>query len=584
MCNTAVVHATDEHQLLAEICRIAVEDAGYRMAWIGRAEHDAARSVRPVTFAGNGAGFLERVRVSWADDEYGRGTAGVAIRTRRPAVARDLVAHPNFRVWRETLRQYGYSAAIAVPLELADEVYGVLLIYATEPEAFDSTEVRLLDELGGNLSHGMSALKARRERNQAMTELNQVRNELEQRVVQRTRELEARNEEMTAEIERRSRAELSLQESREKYRELVENANSIILRMDTSGRITFANEFAQRFFGYSERELVGHRASDTIVPPTESTGRNLSRMLVELISHPERFACNENENIRKNGERVWIAWTNKPILDAEGRLAGVLCIGNDITTLKRTDAELLKAKDAAESADRLKSAFLATMSHELRTPLNSIIGFTGILLQGLAGPLNEEQRKQLGMVQDSSRHLLALINDVLDISKIEAGQLTLAREPFDVTASLMQVVETLMPAARNKGLAIATDIGPNLGTLVGDRRRFEQIVMNVLGNAVKFTERGSVTLRCAARRGNLVMAVHDTGIGIPREQFKSIFRPFQQVDTGTARLHEGTGLGLSICKSLLDRMGGSIGVESTPGVGATFTVTLPLSRGSPGEA
>jgi PAS domain S-box-containing protein len=543
-CNTAVVRATDEQALLAELCRIAVEDGGHRMAWVGRAEHDEAHTVRPVTFAGVGEGFLARVRVSWGDDAYGHGTAGTAIRTRRTTVGRDLLRNPDFAVWREVFREYGYAAALAVPLRLEEEVYGVLVIYATEPDAFDSTEVSLLDALGDDISHGIGALRARKEL-----------------------------------AERRKQAEGSLHESREKYRELVENANSIILRMDTGGRVTFANEFAQRFFGYSEQELVGRPVSETIVPATESTGRDLARLLEDVAYHPDKYACHENENIRKNGERVWIAWTNKPTFDADGRLAGVLCIGNDITRLKRAEGELVEAMEAAQAADRIKSAFLATMSHELRTPLNSIIGFTGILLQGLAGPMNDEQRKQLGMVQGSSRHLLALINDVLDISKIEAGELEIRREPFDVCASLERVVQALMPLARKKGLAVRTEIGAELGAIIGDQRRFEQIVTNLLGNAVKFTERGGVTLRCAARRGNLELSVQDTGSGIPREHFQGLFRPFHQVDTGLTRKHEGTGLGLSICKRLVELMGGRIAFDSTEGVGSTFTVSVPLRRG-----
>jgi PAS domain S-box-containing protein len=558
MCNTAIVRATDEQGLLEDICRIAVENAGYRMAWIGRAEHDEARTVAPVTFAGSGAGFLEHARVTWADDVYGHGAAGTAIRTRRPAVERDLPNNPKFAVWRELLRQYEYRSAIAVPLELADEVYGILLIYASEPSAFESTEVTLLDELGGNVSHGILALRTQRALAAMTTELRVARDALEERVVMRTRELE---------------------ESRERYRELVENANSIILRIDSSGRITFANEFAISFFGYSEDELLGHSITSTIVPPTERSGRDLSRLMRELIEHPGKFATREYENVRRSGERVWIAWANRPILDTDGRLSGVLCVGNDITCLKRAEAELVKAKEAAEAADRIKSAFLATMSHELRTPLNSIVGFTGILLQGLAGPLNDEQKKQLGMVQTSSRHLLALINDVLDISKIEAGQLTILHEPFDVRPLLEQVVETLRPLALKKGLELRTECACNLGLVVGDRRRFEQVLTNLVGNAVKFTEHGSVTLRCAACNGSLSVSVQDTGIGIPREQFPNLFRPFSQLDSGTTRKHEGTGLGLSISKRLAEMMGGSIGVDSTLGEGSRFTVELPLQAG-----
>ena len=162
--------------------------------------------------------------------------------------------------------------------------------------------------------------------------------------------------------------------------------------------------------------------------------------------------------------------------------------------MARRTAELAVAKERAESADRLKSAFLATMSHELRTPLNSIIGFTGIMLQGLAGPLNAEQTKQLGMVQSSARHLLALINDVLDISKIEAGQLEIRAEQFDLRSSLEKVAALVKPLAEKKGLALRVVLSPDVGQAVSDRLRVEQVLLNLLNNAVKFTERGEVTL------------------------------------------------------------------------------------------
>ncbi len=247
--------------------------------------------------------------------------------------------------------------------------------------------------------------------------------------------------------------------------------------------------------------------------------------------------------------------------------------------LEDANAGLEKAKERAEMADHLKSAFLATMSHELRTPLNSIIGFTGIILQGLTGPLNPEQEKQLGMVQNSARHLLALINDVLDISKIEAGELTIASEPVDIAASIITVVDTMQPIATGKGLVITTDIAPDTGMVQGDKRRIEQIFMNLLSNAVKFTEQGSVTVRSFRTTETVVVSVTDTGIGIAAEDCVTLFQPFHQIDTGTTRKHEGTGLGLSISKKLVELHGGSISVASEPDKGSTFTATFPSEKG-----
>ncbi len=246
--------------------------------------------------------------------------------------------------------------------------------------------------------------------------------------------------------------------------------------------------------------------------------------------------------------------------------------------LRRALAELAAAKERAEAADRLKSSFLATMSHELRTPLNSIIGFTGIILRERVGPLNDEQKKQLNMVRRSSQHLLSLINDVLDISKIEAGQLKVAQESVDLRPLIEKAVQSTRPLADAKGIELTHRIAVDAPAVTGDPRRVEQVLLNLLSNAIKFTEKGSVAIVCEADGDAIIVRVIDTGIGIKAEDRETIFQSFRQIDSGLSRKHEGTGLGLSISKKIVELMGGRIWATSTWGMGSTFAFSLPKYR------
>ena len=266
--------------------------------------------------------------------------------------------------------------------------------------------------------------------------------------------------------------------------------------------------------------------------------------------------------------------TQQTLMDAERELREHRDHLEDLVKI-RTD-QLALATERAEESDRLKSTFLATMSHELRTPLNSIIGFTGILHQGLAGPLNDEQKKQLGMVQNSAHHLLELINDVLDISKIEAGQLEIGRDTFDLRRSLDKVVNLVSPMAGKKGLPIHLQITDTIDKFTGDQRRVEQILINLLNNAIKFTEMGEIRVSCSLHDSKVILSVSDTGIGIKPDDIETIFKPFRQIDTGLSRKYEGTGLGLSITRKLVNMMGGEIHVKSKEGAGSTFSVILSI--------
>jgi signal transduction histidine kinase len=246
----------------------------------------------------------------------------------------------------------------------------------------------------------------------------------------------------------------------------------------------------------------------------------------------------------------------------------------EIKVTERT-RDLADANERLKELDRLKSEFLSTMSHELRTPLNSIVGFTGILRQGLAGPLNDEQKKQLGMVQTSARHLLGMINDLLDLSRIESGKMELLRETFAVSDLVNQVVDSLKPQVEQKNLRLESSLDDPSLTLHSDWKRCFQILLNLANNAVKFTQVGVIRLTVTSNPAQVEFAVSDTGIGIKAEHMEHLFEAFRQVDGSARRVYEGTGLGLYLSKELATMLGGYMKAESEFGIGSRFTFTVP---------
>lgn len=278
---------------------------------------------------------------------------------------------------------------------------------------------------------------------------------------------------------------------------------------------------------------------------------------------------NELLNFKNNLEKL-VNQRTEELNDSKEALLNLL---EDINS---QSIELEKEKEKAQSADLMKSAFLATMSHELRTPMNSIIGFTGILLKELAGPLNDEQKKQLTMVKGSGQNLLGLINDVLDISKIEAGKLNVSFLPFNYLASLQKTIEFLEPQVAKKGLKLMTEISNLDITLVSDERRIEQVLLNLISNAIKFSDQGTILIKVGVEGKFAVTQVIDEGLGIAKEDIVKLFQPFVQLEGGLNRKHEGTGLGLTISKSLIEKLGGTIMVKSETGRGSNFTFTIPL--------
>ena len=371
--------------------------------------------------------------------------------------------------------------------------------------------------------------------------------------------------------------EAALQESEERFRLAFENANTGMCLVDLQGRLLKVNDRMSTFFGYRREEVEGRTVNDFAEPED----RTVSPRYISHAVHGEGdTAIFEKRYRHRDGHLIVGQVAASLVRDAQGQPLYFISQVEDITARKRYEQELEQARESAESANRAKSEFLALMSHEIRTPMNAVLGLTQILNRE---PLTADQHEMVERIQGAGQSLLGILNDILDLSKIEAGQLHLEPRPFDLDAVLARVAGLMGYAARAKGLGFRVE-GPAapLGPLVGDALRLEQVLTNLVGNAVKFTERGEVTLsvqwvRTEAPSVRLRFEVRDTGIGIPPEARSRLFQPFSQADEGIARRFGGTGLGLAICRRLVAAMDGEIGVESVPSEGSVFRFEVSLA-------
>lgn len=352
----------------------------------------------------------------------------------------------------------------------------------------------------------------------------------------------------------------NLADSEERYRSLIEAQGDLIVRRDGI-RIVYANRAYAALFGAGEQDLVG---SEMLLPQLAS--RPIILLEGGARSFDECLATYE-------GER-WISWIETAVPGPGGRTL-IQRVGRDISARIASEDALVEARARAEAANEAKSRFLATVSHEFRTPLNGILGMADLLTD--TGP-DAEQATYVAALRTSGEALLALVDDILDFAKVEAGKLELVAEPFDPAQLVETVAELMAPRAQAKGIELAAHIAPDLpARLVGDRDRLRQILLNLVGNAVKFTEAGGVGLSLARTGDRLEITVADTGPGIPSDRLDMIFGEFEQLDHGAAAGQTGTGLGLAIVRRLARLMGGEVQAESRLGEGATFRVTLPLA-------
>ncbi|MBG0776737.1 MAG: response regulator [Desulfovibrionaceae bacterium] len=439
------------------------------------------------------------------------------------------------------------------------------------------------DQLSGPLL--VRAVRYAVERKATEVKLSRSNDLLEQRVEERTRELVRANELLQDQIEERIRVQADLTESRRMLRMIMDNIPALVAFVGNDRCYRYVNKLFESFFGVPVQDIVGKHIREVMRGAYAEDEEYIRRTLAgESVVYELLLPFQPPRNAR------WLEVRYVPSFGQGGRIDGYFVLASDISERKRAEAELIKAKADAESANQAKSEFLANMSHEIRTPLNGIVGMLDLIR--LSTP-DRESMEYAQTALSSSQRLTRLLSDILDLSCVESGRLSLRVERFDLGELFRNIGELFRPIARQSDLAFHTRIDSAADIQVlGDATRVGQMLTNLLGNAFKFTKDGSVSLDVAFLPAfspgtvRVLFSVADTGIGIPDEQMQKLFRPFTQVHTGFTRPYQGAGLGLSICKRLLSLMGGTMTIESEVGKGTTITfcLTFPCADvGHPSE-
>ncbi len=530
--NEALVRAKDDAVLLEEICRAIVEVAEYRMCWVGHAEHDEAKTVRPIARAGHDQGYVDVAEITWANTERGSGPVGTAIRTARPDVRQDIAADPTFAPWRAEALKRGYASVIATPLCDAGQVIGALAIYAPEKDAFDADAVRLLTDLSNDLAYGIAALRAR-------ADLATGRARLETTLMQ---------------------APVAV---------AVYAGPDHVVRL--ANRRWFALGFGIEAVGRPLRESLQRSTADAalaVLDEAYTTGEPR-----EAVEHPILRP-------RPDGsvETGFYNLACQPLRSAGAAVTDLVVAISDVTAQVTARRVVEEARAAVEQACRSKDEFLRTVSHELRTPLTSVLGFAEALKRSQDVRPDDLQRG-LDVIIRNAREEARLVNDLIDVSEIVAGKMRLETLPVELGSIVQACIDEARPTAAAKGIQLDVSIAPD-AMLRGDAHRLAQATRTLLSNALKFTPYGGrVSVEVTRKDEVLLLRVDDTGKGIPPGELPYVFEPFRTGDGSLKRAHGGLGLGLYLARHIVEAHGGRVWAESVgDGGGATLVAEIPREK------
>ena len=593
--NEAILLSNDETQLMKEVCKVIVEDCGHKMVWIGLAEEDILKTVRPAAFFGYEEGYLNTLNLTWSDTEYGRGPTGTAIRTGKYAICRNMLTDPKFEPWRNEAAKRGYASSIVFPLKIYNKVFGALTIYSGEPDPFSTDEINLLTDLSEDLSYGIDILRLKNAKEHAEIELRKHRDNLEELVKIRSGELKAANEELkSASIYMRTLLEASLDP---------------LVTIDKLGKITDVNRATELATGLSRKELIGNNFSDYFTDPDKAKV-GFNKVITEGFVRDFPLTVS---NI--SGKRTDVLYNATIYKNEAGEILGVFAAARDITEQKAAEIELniyrkhleelvktrteelasankklseeiekekkveilLQESLAKEKElNELKTRFLSTTSHEFRTPLTSILSSMQLVQKYRKKWSDEQLDEHFIKVKYSVQNLTKLLDDILTLSRSESGKLTFSPSTMNLPKFILDIVKEVEHISNEKHEIIFNYSLKGNEYLI-DPKLMNFILMNLLTNAIKYSpDGGKVELNISHYGNQIQIIVNDEGIGIPKDENDRLFEPFHRAKN-TENI-PGTGLGLSIVQLAVQMYNGKIDFQSELGKGTKFIVTLPLEN------
>jgi PAS domain S-box-containing protein len=546
-CNETLMRAEDEQSLLDAICHIVCDEAGYRMAWVGYPENDAAKTVRPVAWAGVEEGYLAQASITWADTERGRGPSGIAIRSGKSACFHDFSTDPNAAPWRDAALQRGYRSSISMPLK--DEgarTFGILTIYSSEPNAFTPEEIRLLEELAGDMAFGIMVLRAR--------------------------------------IERKC-AEESLRLMNERYALSTRAARLGVWDWDLQRNELVWDDRMYELYGVKREDFAG--AYEAWLQGIHPDDRAASDEISKQAQRGEREYDTEFRVVWPDGSIHYLKAYGQFVKDAEGKPVRMTGVNYDITELKEAEHKVTELNRdlerrvdertaQLEAANKELEAFSYSVSHDLRTPLRAIDGFSHILLEDYAGKLDDEGKRLLNVVRNSTSRMGQLIDDILQFSR--SGRLEMTLSEIDMKQLAQEVYAELQPSAADSKLQLEIESIPPAR---GDRSMMRQVLVNLLSNSIKFSrtsEIPKVLVGASVNEDETIYFVKDNGVGFDMRYVDKLFGVFQRLHS--VNEFEGTGIGLAIVKRIVNRHGGRVWAEGKVNEGATIYFALPKKGGS----